>query len=171
MFQTFRENFRRHTLLRDAVFIVIGSAIVFNPGAFFQFVGYLIAGYLMLLGLINIYDDYKIKKQTGSWGLGFVTGLIFVVLAVAFLFFAPVIVSILPFLLGISIVINGLVQLTFALNTRQTGALIYSILVLIAGAVLVFNPFKSLLVLMQVFGFILIFMGVIEIVGHFRNKA
>ena len=162
MFQTFRENFRRHTLLRDAVFIVIGSAIVFNPGAFFQFVGYLIAGYLMLLGLINIYDDYKIKKQTGSWGLGFVTGLIFVVLAVAFLFFAPVIVSILPFLLGISIVINGLVQ---------TGALIYSILVLIAGAVLVFNPFKSLLVLMQVFGFILIFMGVIEIIGHFRNKA
>lgn len=106
MFQTFRENFRRHTLLRDAVFIVIGSAIVFNPGAFFQFVGYLIAGYLMLLGLINIYDDYKIKKQTGSWGLGFVTGLIFVVLAVAFLFFAPVIVSILPFLLGISIVIK-----------------------------------------------------------------
>ena len=67
MFQTFRENFRRHTLLRDAVFIVIGSAIVFNPGAFFQFVGYLIAGYLMLLGLINIYDDYKIKKQTGRW--------------------------------------------------------------------------------------------------------
>ena len=43
MFQTFRENFRRHTLLRDAVFIVIGSAIVFNPGAFFQFAGYLIA--------------------------------------------------------------------------------------------------------------------------------
>ena len=81
------------------------------------------------------------------------------------------VVSILPFLLGISIVINGLVQLTFALNTRQTGALIYSILVLIAGAVLVFNPFKSLLVLMQVFGFILIFMGVIEIIGHFRNKA
>ncbi|WP_173674493.1 DUF308 domain-containing protein, partial [Staphylococcus aureus] len=69
------------------------------------------------------------------------------------------------------IVINGLVQLTFALNTRQTGALIYSILVLIAGAVLVFNPFKSLLVLMQVFGFILIFMGVIEIISHFRNKA
>ncbi|MCD4925948.1 DUF308 domain-containing protein, partial [Enterococcus faecalis] len=32
-------------------------------------------------------------------------------------------------------------------------------------------PFKSLLVLMQVFGFILIFMGVIEIIGHFRNKA
>jgi len=24
---------------------------------------------------------------------------------------------------------------------------------------------------MQVFGFILIFMGVIEIIGHFRNKA
>jgi len=33
MFQTFRENFRRHTLLRDAVFIVIGSAIVFNPSS------------------------------------------------------------------------------------------------------------------------------------------
>ena len=69
MFQTFRENFRRHTLLRDAVFIVIGSAIVFNPGAFFQFAGYLIAGYLMLLGLINIYDDYKIKNKrvVGTW--------------------------------------------------------------------------------------------------------
>ncbi|WP_410500751.1 DUF308 domain-containing protein [Enterococcus faecalis] len=170
MFQTFRENFRRHTLLRDAVFIVIGSAIVFNPGAFFQFVGYLIAGYLMLLGLINIYDDYKIKNKrvAGAW---FRNRFNLCRLSSSLFIFAPVIVSILPFLLGISIVINGLVQLTFALNTRQTGALIYSILVLIAGAVLVFNPFKSLLVLMQVFGFILIFMGVIEIIGHFRNKA
>ncbi|MGC3746389.1 hypothetical protein ACPTHV_16450, partial [Enterococcus faecalis] len=76
----------------------------------------------------------------------FVTCLIIVVLAVAFISFAPVFVSILPFIFWISIVINGLVQLTFALNTRQTGALIYSILVLIPGAVLVFKPLKNIVV-------------------------
>ena len=170
MFVTFRENFQRHTLLRAAVFIVLGSGIVFNPSAFFQFVGYLIAGYLTLLGLINIYDDYKIKKQVGSFGLGLFSGIILIILALAFLFFAPVIVSSLPFLLGFAIAINGIFQLIMALNGKQLGWIIYSILVLIAGLVLVFNPFKSFIVLLQVFGLILIFMGISEVIAYFQMK-
>ena len=83
MFQTFRENFGAipycATPSLSLSEVPLSLIPVLPVRRLFN------CGYLMLLGLINIYDDYKIK-QTGSRGLGFVTGLIFVVLAVAFLF-------------------------------------------------------------------------------------
>ncbi|MGK0552212.1 HdeD family acid-resistance protein [Enterococcus faecalis] len=170
MFGTFVTNFKRHTLLRAAVYIVLGSAILFRPTAFFHLVGYLIAGYLVLMGLINIYDDYQIKKATGSFGLGMASGIIFLVLAAAFLLFAPVIVSVLPFSLGVVIALNGLFQLITALNSKRFIWIIYSVIVLLAGFMLIFNPFKSFIVLFQVFGCVLIFMGISEIIAHFRSN-
>jgi uncharacterized membrane protein HdeD (DUF308 family) len=170
MLQTFKINFQRHTLVRAAVYIVLGSAIALKPTAFFHLVGYVIASYLVLMGLINIYDDYRVKKQTGSYGLGLVSGILFIILAAVFLLLASVIVSILPFLLGLVIAINGVSQLVMALNSKRFGWILYSAVVLLAGIILIFNPFKSFIVLFQVFGFILIFMGLSEVIGYFRFK-
>lgn len=170
MLTTFRETFRRHALLRAIVFILLGVAIAINPDAVFDFIAYLIAGYLILLGIINIFENYRLKKKTGVYGLGLAGGIIQIILAIFVLFLAPTIVSILPFLLGLSIVLNGIFQLVVALNSGQAGWLVYSALLIIVGAVLVFNPFQTLLVLFQVFGVIVVIMGISEAVSHFQSR-
>lgn len=86
------------------------------------------------------------------------------------LFFAPAIASILPILLGLAIICNGIFQLIMGLNMKSTPWLIYSVLLLIGGIVLLFNPFASLLVLFQIFGVILIVMGVSEAISFFKLK-
>ncbi|GAB2572380.1 HdeD family acid-resistance protein [Gracilibacillus alcaliphilus] len=171
MLKNFKENFQRHAILRAVIFILIGAAIFINPEGFLRFIGYLIAGYLTLLGVIKIYQNHKLKQQTGSYGMGLAGGIILIILAGVFLYFAPTLFSILPFLLGLAIVINGLMHLIVALNIKSTGWTIFCILLVIGGAVLVFNPFQSTLILFQTFGVILACIGISEIVGHFQNSS
>lgn len=84
----------------------------------------------------------------------------FLILALIVYAFAPAIVSILPILLGLAVIINSLFQLFFSMNTKAKSWSVYSsILLLIGGFVLLFNPFKSLMLLFQIFGFIFDFHG------------
>ena len=163
MFETIKQNIQKYALLRAAVYIISGIAIVLNPSAVFHFIGYLITAYLVLLGLLNLFEAYRFKRKTGSWSIGLFSGLFFLILAL--------IVSILPILLGLAVIINSLFQLFFSMNTKAKSWSVYSsILLLIGGFVLLFNPFKSLMLLFQIFGFILIFMGIQEIINFIRIR-
>ena len=48
MFEMIRTNFQRYALLRSAIYIIAGLAIVINPTAVFHFIGYLITAYFVL---------------------------------------------------------------------------------------------------------------------------
>lgn len=165
-----RRNFQNHALLRAIIYILIGLAIAINPGGFFNFVGYLITGYLALIGLVNIFEDLKNRKNGGVFGVGLFSGIFFLILALIVWLFSKEIVSILPILLGLGIICNGLFQLVLGLNLKSTGWIIYSVILLVLGFVLIFNPFKSVLLLFQAFGVILIFMGVLEGFSFFKFK-
>ena len=54
MFETIKQNIQKYALLRAAVYIISGIAIVLNPSAVFHFIGYLIPAYLFLLGVLNL---------------------------------------------------------------------------------------------------------------------
>lgn len=171
MFEMIRTNFQRYALLRSVIYIIAGLAIIINPTAVFHFIGYLITAYFVLLGILNLLEANKNRKQTGSWGFGLISGIVFFILALIVWVFAAAIVSILPVILGIVIILKSLFQLFVGLNTRSKGWSAYSILLLIGGLILLFNPFKSVMVLFQLFGGLLIFMGISEIISYFKvNK-
>lgn len=75
MFETIKQNIQKYALLRAAVYIISGIAIVLNPSAVFHFIGYLITAYLVLLGLLNLFEAYRFKRKTGSWSIGLFSGL------------------------------------------------------------------------------------------------
>ncbi|WP_165005952.1 MULTISPECIES: DUF308 domain-containing protein [unclassified Enterococcus] len=170
MFDTMKQNIQKYALLRALIYVVLGIVIVLNPSAVFHFIGYLITAYFALLGILNLFEAYRFKKRTGSWSLGLFSGLFFLIVALIVFAFAPAIVSILPILLGLAVIFNSLFQLFFSMNTKAKGWSLYSIVLLIGGLVLLFNPFKSLMVLFQIFGFILIFMGILEIINFIRVR-
>ena len=171
MFEMIRTNFQRYALLRSAIYIIAGLAIVINPTAVFHFIGYLITAYFVLLGVLNLLEANKNRKQTGAWGFGLISGIAFFILALIVWVFAAAIVSLLPVILGLVIILKSLFQLFVGLNTRSKGWSAYSILLLIGGLILLFNPFKSVMILLQLFGGLLIFMGISEIISYFKvNK-
>ncbi|MGX7244553.1 HdeD family acid-resistance protein [Enterococcus quebecensis] len=170
------EQLRKYALLRGLVYMIFGLLIVINPRSVFQVAVYFISAYIAIIGILNLYDGLKIKKATGTYGMSFLGGIILLVIAGIVLTFAEGIVSILPVFLGLVIVIVGVTRAIQAVNLRTyvnvswMPMLIYSVILVIAGLVLTFNPFSSLLVLFQLFGGILIFMGIGEVVSYFQLR-
>ena len=161
-------HLKRHALLRGIVYAALGLAILVNPSAVFKIAVYLISGYLALMGLVDLFEGIKSKRASGVYDSSFVLGILLLVLAAIVLIFAKAIVSILPIFLGLLIVTVGSTRLIQSFNLRKyTNVnwglfLVYGLILLVGGLLLIFNPFRSVLLLFQLFGGILIFMGISE---------
>lgn len=69
MIEGLKRNFKTYALVRAIIYIVLGVLIVINPRAVFNLIGYLITTYFCLLGIFNLFEDYKRKKTSRKLGL------------------------------------------------------------------------------------------------------
>lgn len=165
------------TLVKTLIYIVLGLLIVINPALFFTSITYIITGYLAILGIINIFQAIRLKDGNSIVNSSFIVGCMYLLFALIVLLFAKGIASFLPIFLGVLIVLNGLLQFNANNNSIREvnprfrlGSMIYSGILVVAGLLIIFNPFGSLLLLFRIFGGILIFMGVSEITSYFILK-
>nr|WP_236671823.1 DUF308 domain-containing protein [Enterococcus sp. BWB1-3] len=162
--------------MRGIVYALAGLAIVVNPSAVFKIAVYLISGYLAFMGLVDLIEGIKVKRSADVYDSSFVLGIIFLVLAGIVLVFSKVIVSIFPIFLGLLLVMLGSTRLIQSFNLRKYTDvnwvlfLLYGLFLLIGGILLIFNPFKSILLLFQLFGGILIVMGISECLTLFQLR-
>lgn len=171
----FIENFRRYALIRAVLYIVFGALALLNPGSLFRWLVIIISAYIAFLGILDLIAAFRLKKHTQTLGPEFTKGWLLILLAAIIFFFAKGIMGLLPFFLGLTIVVNGIYQLVNAINGRQIGIsgmgwILYSIFIMIVGIVLLFNPFGSLLVLFQIFGAVLIVMGIVQIINYIQLR-
>lgn len=170
------EQFRKYALLRGIAYIIFGALVVINPNSVFKLAVYFISAYIALMGVMNLSDGLKVKKTTGTYGISFLGGIMLLLIAGIVLVFAKGIVSILPIFLGLVIAFIGVSRGIQAVNLRNyvnvswMPMFIYSVILVISGLVLTFNPFSSLLVLFQLFGGILVFMGIGEVLSFFQLR-
>ncbi|NME48028.1 hypothetical protein HF860_12810 [Enterococcus gallinarum] len=172
---TFFEKIQRYDLLRAILFLIAGLIILIAPRSVFNTIVYLVAGYVACLGVINLYSNYKEKRQTGYVNMQMTTGILLLIAAAAILVFAKGLLSIVPFFLGIMITISGCTRLMASFNQKRNGlpfitGLLFSLFVIVAGIILVFNPFQTWLLFFQIFGGVLIFMGISDLINHFQRK-
>lgn len=164
-------SIQRHAFIRGIIYLILGVLIVLKPHQLFSFAVYLISAYNVALGLINLFGSIK-NNQSGQMPLT----IFYFIFALIIWLFAKPIASILPIFLGIIIIASGASQISRALNLRQyvnvsyMPMLIYGIILLIAGVLILFNPFSSLIIVFQFFGIVLIFSGISEIVTGIRLK-
>ena len=91
-------------------------------------------------------------------------------LGFVFIFNPHIIVSFLPFIIGAWIVIEGIIKLQFAFNMRgnETGnwiiLLILSILTIILGFVIIYNPFGTAVAITSLAGILLLINETINII-------
>lgn len=173
---TLIHQIKKYALLRGLVYIILGLAVVINPGAVFKVAVYAVSGYLAFMGILDLIDGIKERRSSGGYNSSFVLGVFLLIVAAIVLIFAKGIVSILPVFLGLLIAVFGASRIVQAFNLKQyvnvnwTLFLIYGIILLIGGLLLVFNPFRSVLLLFQLFGGILIFMGISEVLTFFQLR-
>jgi uncharacterized membrane protein HdeD (DUF308 family) len=90
--------------------------------------------------------------------------------------FAKPLIAFIPIITGITLIILGISEIIDAFSRRQfinvvpLPMIIYGIILILIGIVLTFNPFTTVLVLLQFFGAILIVNAIMDFIGMWRWK-
>jgi uncharacterized membrane protein HdeD (DUF308 family) len=151
--------------------IVLGIALIADPGFFTKTIGYIIAGLLVCYGAVMLII-YFTKSSEGFFENGpkLVGGLLLCAAGV-FVFIQPDIISkVVAIVCGMYMLINGIVNLQGTLKMRKAGfpdwktTGVPALITLGVGILLVLNPMMSVSFAMTLLGICLFVAGLINLI-------
>ena len=141
--------------------------MVFWPGLSADMLGYLVAAYLIIYGIVRTAFNLGLKGLKMSVG-ELIIGIVAVILGIIVLLNPSWIAAILAVAVGIFVILSGIEILGLAFMTRSEmagfGLIFFGLLDLILGFIVIFNPFKSVLSATVLVGIVLIVHAIIKIV-------
>jgi len=158
-------NFFKSTIATSICLLILGLVFLIKPDTVISVIAYIIGAILIVLAVNNLLKYVKEKENGMYLGLG----IIFLIGAIFVIFKYEMIVSIIPFILGIFVIINSslkvpyVIELKMMKNDKYIVLLISTILSLAIGLFLIFNPFTSTLTITRIIGFFLILYSGIDI--------
>ena len=158
----------RSSLISSVGLAILGVLLIFESEATIVSISYIIGGVLVAMGILGSMKYFYSEPQNF---MDMVYGIITVILGIIVITNPQAIASIIPFIMGILIIISSVTKLQYAhtLNKHQNSlwktTLILSIITLIFGLVLVFNPFKGAVFLTRLVGGILLIYGILDVIS------
>ena len=153
-------------ILTGVLYILLGIVALVVPETMQKTLGYVIGIVLIVAGLISIICYLLRDAKENYYHNEFVFGLVGMVLGAAVLYKVEVIISLIPFILGILVLFSGCSKLQDAIDLKRlgysswAGMLVMAAINIILGIVLICNPFQAAIVLFRVLGVGLIISGV-----------
>ena len=152
--------------LVSIVMIVFGLILLIWPGHTLELAARIVGVGLLVAGAALAFSWYSDRRKGRINGVALAEAVAAVILGVLLLAAPNTVVSLVPIAVGVVIAVNGLVNLTQALElrkisyTRWQWPLVLAILTILAGLFLVFNPLKPIKWAVMAIGAVLIFNGV-----------
>lgn len=152
-------------ILTGVLYILLGIVALVIPETMQKTLGYLIGIVLIVAGAVSMICYLLRDARDNYYHNEFVFGLVGIVVGVAVLYKVEVIISLIPFILGILVLFSGCSKLQDAIDLKRlsygswVGMLIVAIINIILGIVLICNPFKAAVLLFRVLGVGLILSG------------
>ena len=153
-------------ILTGVLYMLLGIVALVVPETMQKTLGYVIGIVLIVAGLISIICYLLRDAKENYYHNEFVFGLVGMVLGAAVLYKVEVIISLIPFILGILVLFSGCSKLQDAIDLKRLGygswigMLVVAVINIILGIVLICNPFQAAIVLFRVLGVGLIISGV-----------
>jgi uncharacterized membrane protein HdeD (DUF308 family) len=164
-------QFQLYRWLRFIFLLVAGILIVIAPIKSFNIIIYIVSSYIAIYGILSIIDGLSIRKTTGENNIAIGLGVGALFLALGVLLFARYFVPLVPPVLGIILLVNGINQfrdsheMTKKVQITPYLDYFYSALLMIAGIVFILNPSKTIIFIYQLFGVSLIVLAFFEIIN------
>ena len=152
-------------ILTSVLYILLGIVALVLPETMQKTLGYLIGIVLIVAGLVSIVCYLLRDARENYYHNEFVFGLAGIVLGAAVLYKVEVIISLIPFILGVLVLFSGCSKLQDAIDLKRlsygswAGMLILAVINIILGIVLICNPFEAAIILFRVLGVGLIMSG------------
>jgi len=157
------------SMITSIAFIILGLIPLIFTQLSFDVIGYVIAILLIINGILNITDDYKQFKVFYFFD-GFTSGLLSIIFGIIIIANPEYIRIIVPIMVGLWIIINSTFKLRMALAIKDSSKTnwilpyILSILTIVIGLCLIFNPVLGSIGIARVIGFLAILYGICDII-------
>lgn len=157
--------------LYAVLYVIIGVILLLFPETTATTLCYAVGGAAIGVGVISVGIYLFRDAIKNAYRNDFVSGAVSVLVGVFILCKVELIISLVPFLLGIAVTISGLVKLQNCVDMRRMGYgngltfFILSFINIALGIVLMVNPFQTAVILFRVMGVGLIFSGVSDLMA------
>ncbi|MBQ7654202.1 MAG: DUF308 domain-containing protein [Clostridia bacterium] len=161
------KKFKQDLVLSSVGFIILGVVVIIFSRDVQLFAGYLVGGLMLFLGLRRIFDYVRAYSSSLPYSAMYLASGIVLSLLGLFVICTPFIVGKFIFaLLGILTLINGVINLSQALEIKknqQSGYLlpfIISIAIILVGCFITFHGNTATDVLIKILGVLFILIGI-----------
>ena len=155
------------SIVFSLLFIVTGVFLLLKPETAINIVCYVLGVILVLWGVVSIIQFFSDKSSDNYLSISFIFGAFVFIFGIIILIKPSIIASIVPLLLGVWMVINGVTKLSYSLSVYKVSKNIFSIigalLIVIFGVTLIFNPFEGAKALTQIIGIALIVYSLLDL--------
>lgn len=165
----------RNSIYRSVISILLGLVLVMWPGAAIRYIIMAIGVIFLITGLVSLFVSYKNREEHPGKMVS-LTGFGSIILGLLLVCFPSSFATILMFLLGFILVIAAVGQFVTLAAARQFGyvspvSYLFPVIILIAGIIVLFDPFSSAEGVFILFGATLVFYGITDLINQYAiNK-
>ncbi len=159
-----------------AASVVVGLLLLLFPSISFSIFSTGLGIALILYGLTYLFRFWQEKRQGISANGELFLGLIVIIFGLLFLSVPKIIASILPFILGALLLLSGLFKIPDAWEAFRSGVscrwlfLFATLVPLVLGIILLFNPFGVITAVISFFGICLMANGLLDLFSFFLSR-
>lgn len=157
----------RTSVIVSLALIIVGIFLIVSPETTLSFVSYGTGIILLITGLIPTINFFINKENQKYLDISFIFGIIFIIVDIVIIINPKIVASIVPLLIGIWMIINGVIKLYYSILINKTvksiSSIIISLLILVCGLLLVLNPFGGAVTLTIIIGIFLVVYSVLDL--------
>lgn len=156
------------TLLLGALYILLGIVALLIPETMERLLGFLIGVVLIIAGAVSMISYLLRDAHQNYYHNDFLHGLLGILLGIVVLYKVEIIISLVPFLLGMMVLVSGLSKLQDVIDLKRLEygnwiiMLVLALVNIVLGLVLIFNPMEAAALLFRLLGVALIFSGITD---------
>jgi len=165
------------SIISSIALVALGILLIFKSEVTIITISYIIGAVLIAMGVLTELNYLKENKENLAKGdLDIVYGVVCAILGIIIIKNPEAIASIIPLAVGVIIVANSVVKLQYSLELRKEkndlwiSTLILSIVMVICGIVLIFNPFTGAVLFTRIVGIFILIYAILDLVSTFFIK-
>ena len=166
----------KSSILSSMALALLGGLLFFQSEATIISVSYIIGGILIAIGVLTIIKYINAYRKSSKNELDIIYGTVTVILGIIVIGNPKAIASIIPFVIGILIILSSATKLQYSLELKKSNndlwlsTMILSIITTLVGIVLIFNPFQGAEFITKLVGILIFTYAILDIISTITIK-
>ena len=166
----------KSSILSSMALALLGGLLFFQSEATIISVSYIIGGILIAIGVLTIMKYINAYRKSSKNELDIIYGTVTVILGIIVIGNPKAIASIIPFVIGLLIILSSATKLQYSLELKKSNndlwlsTMILSIITTLVGIVLIFNPFQGAEFITKLVGILIFTYAILDIISTITIK-